>query len=269
MRVRLWALVVASLLLSSGLAHGEMSVHFIDVGQGGGVLIQKDGKNILYDCGDTFAGPTVLDYLEALDVETIDAMVISHAHKDHMGGCIHVLKSVAVKRIYHNGSKAKTGIWKKFLKAAQKAETIVVVEDDLREDGMQILVAYDSHGKRYSKEADNSLLLRLTDGKVRVLLTGDCEATCEKEVSRMSDVSADVLNVGHHGSNAASSVPFLKKVKPKTAVIQAGAGNQYGHPTKPVLTRLKQIGVTIHRTDQDGTIVIHSDTESYKIETEK
>ena len=212
----------------------EMAVHFIDVGQGGGVFIQKDGKNILYDCGDTFAGPTVVDYLEALDVDTIDLLVISHAHKDHMGGCIAVLKKVKVKRVYHNGSRAKTGTWKKFLKEAKKADTVVVVERDLDENGIQILVAYDSRGARFSKEADNSVLVRLVDGKVRVLLTGDCEATCEKEVSGTSDVRAEILNVGHHGSNAASSPEFLKNVKPKIAVVQAGAGNQYGHPTKPV-----------------------------------
>ncbi len=75
-------------------------------------------------------------------------------------------------------------------------------------------------------EADNSVLLRLVGGAVRVLLTGDCEARCEREVSRTSDVSADILNVGHHGSNAASSAAFLQKVKPRIAVIQAGARNQ-------------------------------------------
>lgn len=115
-------LTLVVLALGLGPAQAEMTVHVIDVGQGGGVFVQKDGTNILYDCGDTFAGPVVLEYLEALDVETIDLMVISHAHKDHMGGCIAVLNTLTVRRVYHNGSKAKTGIWKKFLKAVARAE---------------------------------------------------------------------------------------------------------------------------------------------------
>jgi len=260
-------IIAVALFFVATPAGAEMAVHFIDVGQGGGVLIAKDGKHILYDCGDTFAGRSVIDYLEALDVKTIDIMVISHAHRDHMGGCIDVLKQkdVKVRRIYHNGSRAKTGIWKQFLKVAQRAGSVEVVEQDVRDSGVHILAAYVSHGQRYAKEADNSLLLQLVDGSVRVLLTGDCEATCEKQVSGVTDVSADVLNIGHHGSNAASSPGFLKKVKPKIAVIQAGACNQYGHPTKPVLDRLKQVGATIYRTDQDGSVVVHSDGQTYKI----
>jgi competence protein ComEC len=86
---------------------------------------------------------------------------------------------------------------------------------------------------------------------------------------RFSGLKATVLNVGHHGSNASSSLPFLKVVTPGTAVISAGAGNQYGHPTKPVLQRLGQVKAKVFRTDHDGSVVIHSDGQAYKIETDK
>jgi competence protein ComEC len=257
-------------LLVAAPASAEMTVHFVDVGQGGGVFVEKDGKHIVYDCGDTFAAETFTNYLEALDVSVIDAMVISHAHKDHMGSCAAVINRFAVKRIYHNGSKAPTAVWKAFLKVAKKADEVIIVDKNLDTGDFDILVAYNNHG-RFSKEADNSLIVRLVDGKVRVLLTGDCEAVCEKAL--MSDngagLKAAVLNVGHHGSNASSSLPFLKVVTPETAVISAGAGNQYGHPTKPVLQRLGQVKAKIFRTDQDGSVVIHSDGEAYKVETDK
>lgn len=263
-------LLICSIALgSTSLATAEMTVHFIDVGQGGGVLIEKGGKHILYDCGDTFAGPIVRDYLSALDIDSIDVMIISHAHKDHMGGCIEILEHMPVKIVYHNGSKTRTGVWKKFQKAAKKAQTIQVIEQDGDLDGFTILVGYDSRAKRFSKEADNSLLVRLTDGNVRVLLTGDCEATCEKEVSGTSDVRSEILNVGHHGSNAASSPAFLSKVKPKIAIAQAGLHNQYGHPTTAVRNRLKQAGIQLYRTDFAGSVVLHSDGETYEVETEK
>jgi competence protein ComEC len=266
-----FAFLTLMLLVCGGISSADMTVHFIDVKQGGGVFVQKDGLNILYDCGDTFAGPIVTQYLAALDVEKIDILIVSHAHQDHMGGCVNVLKTLPVDRVYHNGSKAKTGTWKEFLKEINKrVQEINVVEKDLDlTSGVQILVAYDSHGKFYSKEADNSVLVKLTDGKVRVLLTGDCEATCEKEVSAQSNVRSDVLNVGHHGSNASSSPAFLVRVKPQIAVIQAGAGNQYGHPTKPVLQRLKGAKAKIYRTDLDGAIVLTSDGQTFTVETDK
>jgi competence protein ComEC len=257
-------------LLTAAPASAEMTVHFVDVGQGGGVFVEKDGKHIIYDCGDTFAADTFTGYLEALDVTVIDAMVISHAHKDHMGSCAAVIKKFTVKRVYHNGSKAPTAVWKAFLTAVKKADEVIVVDKNLDAGAFDILVAYNSRD-RFSKEADNSLVVRLVDGTVRVLLTGDCEAACERAL--MSDNSAGmkaaVLNIGHHGSNAASSLPFLKLVAPETAVISAGAGNQYGHPTKPVLQRLGQVKAKVFRTDQDGSVVIHSDGLKYKVETDK
>ena len=263
----LLALVIG--LWGAAVTSAAMSVHFIDVGQGGGVLIQKDGKNILYDCGDTFAGETVVDYLAALDIETIDVMIISHAHKDHMGGCIEVLEKLSVGTVYHNGSDARTGIWKKFQKAARKAQRVEVVDKDTQADGLHILVGYDSRGKRFAKEADNSLLVRITDGKTRVLLTGDCERICEHEIIKTSDVRSEILNVGHHGSDAASSPEFLAKVNPTIAIAQAGVRNQYDHPTPTVRARIRQIGARLYRTDLSGSIVIHSDGSTYQIETEK
>jgi len=270
-RILALALTFLSFLATSALA--EMDLHFIDVGQGGGVLIQKGGKNILYDCGDTFAGTAVLDYLGTMDVPSIDAMIISHAHKDHMGGCLDVLNHITVKQVLHNGSKAKTAIWKKFLKTANTKvkDHVVVVEKDQKLDGvegMELIVAYDADGWK-GKEPDNSILVRITDDKVAALLTGDCEKKCEDEVVKASQVKATVLNVGHHGSNKSSSAAFLKTVNPKVAIISAGAGNQYGHPTSQVLSRLKQAKAAVYRTDHEGSIVIHSDGKLLQVETDK
>jgi len=246
-----------------------MTVHFMDVGQGGGVFIEKDGQNILYDCGDTFAGKGVLRYLEAHAVKIIDFMVISHAHKDHMGGCIDVLKSqIKVRKVLHNGSNASTNIWTEFLNTARGKAELEQIEHDTKEGGMEILVAYDSHG-RFSKEADNSILVRLVDGQIQVLLTGDCEAVCEKEIMKESDVKATVLNVGHHGSNASSSTPFLNQVAPKISVISVGAGNQYGHPTLPALERLAEAKTHVYRTDLNGSVVVNSDGNTVTVDTEK
>ncbi len=251
-------------------AQAEMAVHFVDVGQGGGVFIEKDGKKIVYDCGDTFAADTFTSYLEALDVGVIDALIVSHAHKDHMGACAAVVAKFTVKRVYHNGSNASTATWKSFLKVAENTTDVIIVDHNLDTGDFNILVAYDN-GPRHAKEADNSLVVRLVDGAVRVLLTGDCEAICERALiaGNRAALQADVLNVGHHGSNASSTIEFLKTVKPKTAAISAGLNNQYGHPTKPVLQRLAQVKAKVYRTDHDGSIVVRSDGRTYMVETDK
>jgi competence protein ComEC len=263
-------ILLVSLAASS---QAELTAHFVDVGQGGAVFIQKEGRNYVYDCGDTFAAKTFIEYLQDLDIKTIDAVIVSHAHKDHMGACTALLKSpIKVKRIYHNGSKASTGAWRKFLKEAnQTAEEVIVVDHNLELEDLTILVAFNKR-ERFTKEADNSLLVRFTDGSIRMLLTGDCEAVCERALiadTTNGGVRATILNVGHHGSNASSSLDFLQKVKPEIAVISAGAGNQYGHPTKPVLQRLGAVNAKIYRTDHDGSIVVRSDGSAYKIETDK
>src|SRR5258708_39424992 len=76
-----------------GLSSAELTAHFVDVGQGGAVFIQKDGKNYIYDCGDTFAAKTFIEYLDDLDIKMIEALIVSHAHKDHMGACTAVLRA--------------------------------------------------------------------------------------------------------------------------------------------------------------------------------
>jgi beta-lactamase superfamily II metal-dependent hydrolase len=145
-----------------------------------------------------------------------------------------VMKKCKVGTIFHNDSDATTGAWKAVLKAAKENATeIVPVNGNTKTDLFQILVAYDGRG-RFSNEANNSILVLLVDGDVRVLLTGDCEAACEKAVSPHL-TKIDVLNVGHHGSNAASSPPFLTLLSPKLATISAGRTISLGIRPSPSL----------------------------------
>ena len=246
--------------------HYDLDVHFIDVGQGGAVLIQFKGKNILYDCGDTPMGKEVVEYLKDQKVKIIDLLIASHAHKDHIGGCIHVMEKVEVKKVYDNGSKSKTRTYKKFKELARNREYETVTKD-FKEGPLEFLVAYDTREKL--SEADRSILVKLVHNKVSFLFTGDCEKACEHEVLKESNVDVDILLVGHHGSNDSSTREFLEKVTPKIAVVQVGAGNPYEHPRKEALQRLNTVGARIYRTDQDGTVVIRSDGRDIDVETEK
>lgn len=266
--VALWLMVRES---RSVVPQDDMKVHFIDVGQGGAVLIEKGNLRILYDCGESSAGSVVNAYLDRLGISALDMLVPSHAHDDHMGGCVDVLAQKSVTRVYHNGSQAPTKAWREFLRAARAADQVIVVEQDFSVDGVEFMVAYDSRGARYDygDEADNSIVVRITAGGVRLLLTGDCETRCEREVAQHSDVRADILGVGHHGSHESSSAQFLAEVQPRIAVIQAGAGNPYRHPRPEALARLASAGAAIYRTDQAGTVVVRTDGEAMSVITER
>lgn len=96
---------------------------------------------------------------------------------------------------------------------------------------------------------------------------GDAESLSENEIK--TDIKADVLKVGHHGSDTSSSISFLNKVNPSYAIISVGEDNSYNHPKKEVLDRLEKVGATIYRTDLNGNIVVKTDGKNIKIETEK
>jgi len=117
---------------------------------------------------------------------------------------------------------------------------------------------------------DQSVVLRLTWGRAGTLLTGDIGVEAESSLLWSEQpLSADVLKLAHHGSNSASSAGFLAAVQPRYTVISAGAGNRFGHPATAVLDRLTQLGVTILRTDQAGTIELVTDGQRWWVKTER
>jgi len=116
---------------------------------------------------------------------------------------------------------------------------------------------------------NQSVVLRLTWGQSSVLLTGDIGTEAESTLLRSGQLlAANVLKMAHHGSDGSSSAGFLTTVQPSFAVISAGAGNRFSHPATAVLDRLTQLGVTILRTDQAGTIELITDGERWWVKTE-
>jgi len=115
----------------------------------------------------------------------------------------------------------------------------------------------------YSNLNNYSAVLKLTYKKHIFLFMGDAEALIEDEIQ--SDVNADVIKVGHHGSNTSSSESFVQKVRPQYAVISVGKDNKYHHPNSEILDRWKSVGAEIYRTDEDGTIIAESNGETLTI----
>ena len=247
-----------------------LTVHFIDVGQGDAILIDKGDTDILVDGGPTSA--PVLTYLQGQSVDDIDLLVATHPHADHIGGLADVLAQYQVSEIWVNGGTATTQTYQNFA-AAVAAEGATVREVTrgytTQMDGLGIAVLNPT-SQLTGDPNEDSVVFRLTCGEVSVLLTGD--ATSNSEASMLAAglaLDSEVLKVGHHGSSTSTSAAFLAAVTPNDAVISVGAGNTYGHPSQQTLDRLAAVGANVYRTDQDGTVVLTSDCNTYSVTTSR
>ncbi len=243
-------------------ADNFMEVHFIDVGQGDAALIRIPGnKFILIDGGQPKYGPYIVNYMKQLGVKELSYLIITHPHIDHIGGLEDVVLSFPINEIYmprviHSTKTFESlleSIRSKGMKIKQAKSGVKLI---LGEDVEGIFLAPE-HGKTYENLNDYSAVLKITyDGK-SILFTGDAEEISEKEMlNNQRDVKADVLKIGHHGSSTSTTEDFLEAVSPEYAVISSGKGNDYGHPHKETLERLDNKGVTILRTDINGTIIL-------------
>ncbi len=244
------------------------SVTFIDVGQGDAALIITEKTAIAVDVGPAEAGETTADRIFAL-AGKLDCVVITHPHEDHMGALSEVLETVPTDRVIMNADASDASYYTRALDVIEK-EDIPVFEAEAGnryEIGDITLEIFAPIGYTDDKNS-NSVVLRATACGVSVLITGD--ATNDEEdaiLEQGSDLKADILKVGHHGSSTSTGEEFLKAVSPSIAVISCGESNAYGHPHFSTLTRLRDAGAEIFRTDIDGTVTVYVGDGKLKVRT--
>ncbi len=248
---------------------GQLEVHVIDVGQADAILLKTPGWYALIDGGNVADGPAVVGYLKGQGVKSLDLLVNTHPHEDHVGGLPAVLKAFPVKRVIFSGYVHTTRIYEEFLELLTRAKETSV------EGPKGQVVTLPAGGelrilgplrKDYEDLNDGSVVARLTFGQVSFLFMGDAEARAEEDlVASGAELRATILKVGHHGSDSGTTEAFLKKVQPKAAVISVGKGNDYGHPAPETLERLRAAGADVYRTDEQGTIVITTDGKGFKV----
>lgn len=276
MRLKLFTAILTSLAAcvfllggcaSPPVAPGHMRLTVMDIGEADSVLIQTADAAVLVDCGDLHSGPAIIRHLKAGRVRRLDMVVLSHPHEDHIGGFCDVAEQTPVGLVLDSGYPHGSPVQKRTLECIRKegiryrrarAGQSIRVGKELR---MQVLWPARRFLSGTESDANNnSVVLMVTHGKTRALLTGDAEQAAEERIiSSGSDLKADFLKVAHQGSRDASSARFLRRVRPRFAAICVGANNSFGHPTAEALARLRGVGAQIARTDRDGDLVYESD----------
>jgi len=263
----------SSVTTEVGENEGRLRVIFLDVGQGASqLLISPSGKTMLIDAGNNDREQQMVDDLHAYGIDHLDIVIGTHPDADHIGGLDRVIDEFPIGEVYMPKIQSNTKTYESLLTSIKnKGLKVKTAKSGIRFDWDEEVGAEMLAPVTVSEDANNmSAVVRITYGDSSYLLTGDAERESEQAMlSSGRELRADVMLVGHHGSNSSTSPAFLKRVNPKYAVIQVGKDNSYGHPKQTILDRLSKQQVKVYRNDLQGNIEIASDGSKYYITTER
>lgn len=247
---------------------GELIVHFIDVGQADCALIEWGDYFVLIDGGNRDDGQLLVSYLEQQNVQSLHAVICTHAHEDHVGGLPSVLAVYPTEQVYAPTKTYSSGIFDDFLYYVDQQRLDVTIPKpgdqlQLRDGTDEVTLTILGPIKSYAETNDTSIVVKLEYGETAFLFTGDMEVTAENDMldywdGRM-DWNVDVLKVGHHGSTTSSGYRFVYETDPEYAIVSCGKDNSYGHPHDEIVDRYRDAGIPMFRTDELGTIFAVSD----------
>ena len=266
---------------------GQLEMATIDVGQGDSIFMAlPDGKRMLVDAGGipTFRGQAkpqldigegvVAPYLWNRGIRSLDVVAATHGHEDHIGGMPAVIDDFHPKELWI-GAEPDTAAWRAVRAAAARNGVKIVSLESPRRFAfggaeIQVLAPMPAYLPSEAATNNDSLVLRVSYGRRSFLLTGDVERPVEQWMLDENEIQrTDVLKAAHHGSRTSSTAPFLDAVSPAFAVISLGFENSYGFPNREVLDRLRERGVMVFRTDQDGMVSIRSDGRRLYVQTNR
>jgi competence protein ComEC len=265
---------------AAAMPDDDLHVSFLDVGEGDAILVQKGNKQILIDGGPSPQEITLqLSKHMAFWDRTIDLVILTHPHQDHLGGLVEVLKRYRVGAVLYPGMDYESPLYNEFLRCLSEKEiksTAAIAGQQVNmADGVVIKVLNPPENPLTGTESDidnASMVLLLEDGVISFLLAGDIMRDTEREFIReRAEIAGTILKVAHHGSDTSSTAEFLAVVNHQIAVISCGADNKFGFPKEEVIKRLgEKVGKeNILRTDIDGTIDFITDGERMWVETER
>lgn len=264
-KLLLFILLLLFIAISVSGRTGELTIHFLDVGQADSILLELPNNEImLIDAGNNSDGRKVVNYLREKGIDTIDYLIGTHPHADHIGGLDDVIDNFEIGRIYLPQVIHTSKTFEDVLLAVQRkgkkitparAGVNIVDEPDLQ------IYFISPVRDDYNNLNHYSAVVKVDFLDKSFLFTGDAEKPNEEEMIEKygARLKSHVLKVGHHGSNTSTTEEFIKIIEPDYAVISAGKDNRYGHPSPLIIERLQKYGIKIYRTDLQGTIIVHSD----------
>jgi competence protein ComEC len=249
----LLATCIAALVLprAANVAPGEFRVLGLDVGQGDAIVVDTARHRLLFDTGPRFPGgfetgsAVVVPNLLATGPGALDALVLSHADADHVGGALAIVDTLPVVRAFASfpwrdarACAAETWDW----------------------DGVTFRFLEPERFGAERGSNDASCVLLIDNGRRRVLLAGDISERIEAPLLRLLPGPVELMFAPHHGSGSSSSRAFVRVARPREVFVSAGRDNRYGHPHSAALARYRGVGSAVHQTGRDGALEWQSDT---------
>ena len=248
----------------------NVTIKFIDVGQGEAILIALPEKTMLIDAGPTGSAPKIAQVLQELGRNKIDYLVATHPDEDHIGGMADVISSTQIGTIYAPNKTNNTATYRKFLTAIQNnnlqitlAEAGTIIDQT---DSYKLEILWPKKDANFPDTNDYSIIIKLTVGNKTFLFTGDAPTNA---ILNSNPGHIDVLKVSHHGSRTGTTEVLIHKLSPTYAILSYAVDNPYGHPMQSVLNALRKHSVEVWGTGANGTITITCDGTTIDISSEK
>ena len=248
----------------------NVTIKFIDVGQGEAILIALPEKTMLIDAGPTGSAPKIAQVLQELGRNKIDYLVATHPDEDHIGGMADVISSTQIGTIYAPNKTNNTATYRKFLAAIQNnnlqitlAEAGTIIDQT---DSYKLEILWPKKDANFPETNDYSIIIKLTVGNKTFLFTGHAPTNA---ILNSNPGHIDVLKLSHHGSRTGTTEQLVRKLSPTYAILSYAVDNPYGHPMQSVLNALHKHSVEIWGTGANGTITITCDGTNIDISGEK
>lgn len=246
---------------------GELRLTMIDCGQADSFLLEQNGETCLVDCGTRSTGKDVVQYLKDKGITKIDYLFGTHPHDDHMGGMYDVITNFEIGKVIipkvKDGTVTTNWYLKLMKELKQNSYNIEYVSlGTIYQLGQATINVIGPINEPDENKNNYSTVLKVSFGEMDIIMTGDAEKKVEQDIIESGiNLDAEILKVGHHGSDTSTSEAFLDAISPDYALISTEVGNKYDHPIKVTMDNLKSRNIEVYRTDENGTVVAHITTE--------